>query len=131
MHKTALGLEDQLRQHQPLIVLGMHRSGTSLAVRLLTAVGIHMGYQLSRDAEAVFFQKLNRRIFRTVDVKWGYVDPLIKAMQNRSFVAEQTDIMLSALFKEKRLLGREIRISEYFGPEYWPVVKQNKMEYWG
>ena len=63
MHKLEVNLEDQLRQSQPLIILGMHRSGTSLAVRLLTAVGIHMGSHLSRDAEAIFFQKLNRRIF--------------------------------------------------------------------
>lgn len=131
MQKTAVRLEDQLRQSQPLIILGMHRSGTSLAVRLLTAVGFHMGYQLSRDAEAVFFQKLNRRIFRAVDVKWGYVDPLIEAMQDQSFVEEQTLTMLSALFTEKRLLGGEIKISEFFGPQHWPEVIQNKMRYWG
>jgi hypothetical protein len=131
MQKTAVRLEDRLRQNQPLIVLGMHRSGTSLAVRLLTSVGIHMGHQLSRDAEAVFFQKLNRRIFRSVDVKWGYVDPLIEAMETQSFVEEQTRIMLTELFTEKRLLGREIKISEFFGPQLWPEVKQNKLIYWG
>lgn len=131
MHKLEVNLEDQLRQSQPLIILGMHRSGTSLAVRLLTAVGIHMGYHLSRDAEAIFFQKLNRRIFQAVDVKWGYVDPLIKAMGSQSFIEEQTRIMLSALFKEKRLLGREIKISEFFGPHHWDEVKQDELGYWG
>ena len=131
MHKLEVNLEDQLRQSQPLIILGMHRSGTSLAVRLLTAVGIHMGYHLSRDAEAIFFQKLNRSIFQEVDVKWGYVDPLIKAMRAQSFIEEQTRIMLSALFKEKRLLGGEIKISEFFGSHHWHEVKQNKLGYWG
>ena len=131
MHKLEVSLEDQLRQSQPLIILGMHRSGTSLAVRLLTEVGIHMGHHLSRDAEAIFFQKLNRRIFQAVDVKWGYVDPLIKAMGSQSFVEEQTRIMLSALFKEKRLLGREIKISEFFGPHHWDEVRKDKLGYWG
>ena len=131
MPKTLTGLEDQLRQSEPLIVLGMHRSGTSLAVRLLTGVGLHMGYQLSRDAEAVFFQKLNRRIFHAVGVKWGYVDPLIEAMKAPDFIEEQTQTMLRALFEERRLLSREIKISEFFGSILWKDVKQNTLRHWG
>lgn len=131
MQKTLINYEHQIRQNQPLIILGMHRSGTSLAVRLLNGIGLHMGYQLSRDAEAVFFQKLNRRIFHAVGVKWGYVDPLIKAMEAEDFVDQQTQAMLNALFKEKRLLNREIKISEFFGKDLWEDVKDNKLVHWG
>lgn len=131
MPKTLNNYEEQIHRTQPLIIIGMHRSGTSLAVRLLTVVGMHMGYQLSRDAEAVFFQKLNRRIYHTVGVKWGYVDPLIQAMESREFIDEQTKAMRKALFMEKRLLNREIKISEFFGPFLWKDVKENKKVHWG
>jgi len=131
MPSSILNFEVQLRQSQPLIILGMHRSGTSLAVRLLTGVGLHLGSHLSRDAEAVFFQKLNRRIFQAVGVKWGYIDPLIEAMGSQEFIDEQTQIMLRALFKEKNLLRREIKISEFFGPILWKDIKQNTLPHWG
>lgn len=35
--------EGQIQQHGPLIVTGMHRSGTSLVASLLQAAGVHMG----------------------------------------------------------------------------------------
>jgi hypothetical protein len=126
-----MNIEHQLRQTQPLIILGMHRSGTSLAVRLLSGLGLHMGHHLSRDAEAVFFQKLNRHIFNTVGVKWGYIDPLIEAMESEQFVKDQTQFLLHNLFRTRRLFSKEIKISEFFGPALWEECKKNKINNWG
>jgi hypothetical protein len=90
-----------------------------------------MGDHLSRDVEAVFFQKLNRRIFQHVDVKWGYVEPLIAEMRSPDFIEMQTDAMQRALFEEKRLFGREPKISEFFGMQLWRQVGKGKTIAWG
>lgn len=124
-------IEHQLRESQPLIILGMHRSGTSLAVRLLTGLGLHMGNHLSRDAEAIFFQKLNRYIFNVVGVKWGYIDPLVEAMQSEQFIEDQSQFLLHELFGTRRFFSNEVKISEFFGPEVWDEFKQKKIDSWG
>jgi hypothetical protein len=131
MLKSSTLIEDQLRSSQPLVIIGMHRSGTSLVVRLLADLGFHMGDYLSRDAEAVFFQKLNRRIFNSVGAKWGSVDPLIEVMDSEDFVESQSRNMHKALFEDRRLLSREMKISEYFGSGPWEDVKDGNQAHWG
>jgi hypothetical protein len=124
-------IEPTFRQMQPLILLGMHRSGTSLTVRLLADVGVHMGHRLSRDAEDVFFQKLNRRIYKAVGVRWGYVGPLIEAMDDPQFVERQTAQMRRGLFASKHLGAPEPRIVDFFGAPLWRVVQQGELVWWG
>lgn len=123
--------EHQIRSSQPLVIIGMHRSGTSLAVRLLVDLGLHMGEYLSRDAEAVFFQKLNRRIFNSVGAKWGFVDPIIEVMDSDDFIESNSRNMHKALFEDRRLLSREMKISEYFGSGLWEDVKEGNQVHWG
>lgn len=101
MMQLADNLEETIRQMQPLIILGMHRSGTSLMVRLLTDVGVHMGSWLSRDAESVHFQGLNRIIFQQAGSDWGQVDSLIASMHLDDFIHEQSEFARRALFQQK------------------------------
>jgi len=79
----------QIESLQPLILLGMHRSGTSLAVRLLGEMGLETGRWLSRDSEAVYFQRLNRRILSSVGASWTEVDPFVQAARSPEFVSAQ------------------------------------------
>lgn len=49
----------------PIIVIGMHRSGTSLVARLLSRLGVQMGRRLAPSThEAVLFQRLNKWMLR-------------------------------------------------------------------
>ncbi len=120
-----------LRQMQPVILLGMHRSGTSLMARLLRDVGIHMGSWLSRDAEAVFFQRLNRRIYGAVHVKWGYVDPLVEAMGSEQFIELHTNAILKAFLKDRYILRRDVGIAQFFGREVWDALCRGEDITWG
>lgn len=120
-----------LRQMQPVILLGMHRSGTSLMARLLRDVGIHMGTWLSRDAEAVFFQRLNRRIYGAVDSKWGYVDSLVEAMGSEQFIERHTNAVLRAFLKDRHILRRDIGIVQFFGREVWEAMGRGEDIAWG
>ena len=60
----------------PIIVVGMHRSGTSLVARLLERAGVFMGRPQSYNAEAVLFQRLNRRILESFGASWRTIDVL-------------------------------------------------------
>jgi hypothetical protein len=123
-------VEPRLRQAQPLIVLGMHRSGTSLIVRLLNDLGIHMGSWLSRDAESVHFQRLNRRIFAAAGSDWAEVDALIQQMESAAFVERQTERVQQALYRA-RFPFRKPVIVDFFGPELWARMSQGASPAWG
>lgn len=155
MHATKT-LEEEIRQMQPLIILGMHRSGTSLMVRLLADVGVHLGSWLSRDAESVHFQGLNRIIFEEAGSDWGQVDSLIAAMASEDFIQTQCEFTRHALFHNKftefikhfnpilqaEALGRALAddkgfvlqhplIAVYFGRQHWEKVCNHQPFAWG
>lgn len=54
----------------PIIVLGMHRSGTTMLVKVLQSAGVFMGKQLSGNYESRVFQDANRQIFDYFNASW-------------------------------------------------------------
>ncbi|HEY9509657.1 MAG TPA: sulfotransferase [Verrucomicrobiae bacterium] len=55
----------------PLIVIGMHRSGTSMLSELLHASGIFMGNDWGRNQESEFFQAINIRLMKQSGFDWA------------------------------------------------------------
>ena len=47
----------------PFVIVGMHRSGTSLVSRILDQSGVFMGLDLQEDHESRFFIELNKWIY--------------------------------------------------------------------
>jgi FkbM family methyltransferase len=62
--------QSKLEDFEPIIVVGMHRSGTSLLSRVLSDMGVFMGNDLSINHESMFFQKLNVKIFDELGGRW-------------------------------------------------------------
>jgi len=58
------------RSNPPIIVIGMHRSGTTLLVHLLSALGIFTGWRKDPFGEALFFQFLNEWLLRQTGGAW-------------------------------------------------------------
>lgn len=54
----------------PLIILGMHRSGTSLLAGILEKCGIFMGVRKDDNNESIFFQRLNEWLLRQANASW-------------------------------------------------------------
>jgi hypothetical protein len=156
MMQAEEALEQEIRQMQPLIILGMHRSGTSLMVRLLAEVGVHLGSWLSRDAESVHFQGLNRIIYQDTGSDWGEVDALIAAMASEDFIQAKVEFIRRGLFQDKftdfikqfnpilqaEALGRALAddksfvlqyplIAVYFGRQHWEKVLRHQPFAWG
>ena len=49
---------------QPIIIVGMHRSGTTMITKMLEGLGLFMGKQQEKNAESLYFYHINNWIFR-------------------------------------------------------------------
>lgn len=55
---------------QPIIFIGMHRSGTSMLGQLLDSLGLFSGVSKDENNEAIFFQYLNDWLLRQCGGRW-------------------------------------------------------------
>lgn len=60
----------------PVIIIGMHRSGTSLLTRVLQRSGFFMGTGASRNEEAAFTNAINAWLFREASATWDRPEPM-------------------------------------------------------
>jgi hypothetical protein len=65
----------------PLIVIGMHRSGTSLLSKLLHRAGVPMGNDRNVHDESAFFLELNKFLFRAAHADWDYPEPMLLLLE--------------------------------------------------
>ncbi len=56
--------------HKPHIIIGMHRSGTTMLSKLLSAAGIFMGADLTGNHESWFFESLNKQLLEANGFSW-------------------------------------------------------------
>jgi LPS sulfotransferase NodH len=64
-------MDARIRQASPLIVIGMHRSGTRLLVDILQRLGVFMGDDLQADAESVTFMLINEGVLHQCGAFWS------------------------------------------------------------
>jgi hypothetical protein len=64
-------MDPRLRQASPLVVIGMHRSGTRLLVDVLERLGVFMGADRQGDAESVAFMLINEGILQQCGAFWS------------------------------------------------------------
>ncbi|MBN2604049.1 MAG: sulfotransferase [Candidatus Thermoplasmatota archaeon] len=57
-------------QKNPVIIIGMHRSGTSLVTKLLNKLGVFIGAYLDDNQESIFFYRLNEWMLRQLNTTW-------------------------------------------------------------
>jgi Sulfotransferase family len=93
---------------QPLIILGMHRSGTSMLTRILRRQGVFLGHKIQSDDEAMFFVELNRWILRVGGTDWDHPEPALQMLRQKDHVDRIADYLAT------RMSG--IRTHEYLGP---------------
>ena len=89
----------------PLIVLGMHRSGTSLVARLLSDLGLHMGRRLDIHHEAVAFKNVNRSLLARVGAHWANPGPFLTALGDSDFLEECRRYAIAALAESVESYG--------------------------
>ena len=75
----------------PILLIGMHRSGTSMLTRTLEALGLYIGRGTTRNAECRFTNALNYWLFRQASATWerpAGIDALLADEQTRPWVED-------------------------------------------
>lgn len=65
----------------PIIIIGMHRSGTSMITKMLQGLGLFVGWDLNEEHEAMFFVNRNEKILNLFGGSWHHpnnIDILLK-----------------------------------------------------
>jgi hypothetical protein len=104
----------------PVIVLGMHRAGTSLLTRSLEGLGLFMGKDKEMNDESIFFKSLNEWILHSASCAWDEVE---KFNGFNYEINQMTLDYLSARMKSVGFVG-------YSGVFNYRKVRANRIQ-WG
>lgn len=69
-HVARLSRRIESRYGPPVLVMGMHRSGTSLVTRLLRTAGGYFGSKLDPNSESILFLQLNHSLLNCMGQSW-------------------------------------------------------------
>ena len=58
------------QQNPPIIIIGMHRSGTTLTTKILEKIGVNIGKSKDDNYESLFFQDLNKMLMNMAGSTW-------------------------------------------------------------
>lgn len=67
---------------EPIIIVGCHRSGTSILSKILHHSGLWMGGDLNSHSESVEFLKINELVFHEFGASWSNPDNLINSLES-------------------------------------------------
>lgn len=95
---------------QPIAIIGMHRSGTSLVTRTLQKLGLHVGWRLQGDAESKFQIGLNDWILRQLGARWDAPGPSLELQRDTAFRQS------AAAYLRIRL--RSLQARSFLGPRH-------------
>ena len=68
---NSVRLDPKLREATPVVVVGMHRSGTRLLAQTLEALGVFMGNDQQADSESITFMLLNESVLQQCGAFWS------------------------------------------------------------
>jgi hypothetical protein len=61
----------------PIIIIGMHRSGTTMLSKVLESAGLYQGWRKEENNESTFFIKLNEWILRELGGRWDVPENMV------------------------------------------------------
>jgi hypothetical protein len=103
-------MDARLEQASPLVVIGMHRSGTRLLVEILAKLGVFMGADRQADSESVAFMLTNEGILHQCGAFWS------EPMSAHLMLAEPDAALQCAAIAREALAAR---FETYAGPSDW------------
>ena len=66
----------------PLIIAGMHRSGTTLVAKISQKLGVYLGDFVDPNLEAILFQEYNDWILESANARWDKPQSISKLFDN-------------------------------------------------
>ncbi len=85
--------------YSPIIIIGMHRSGTTMITRMLEQLGLFVGNKKEDNNEAIFFFELNDWMLRQSGGNWdnlASVRYLLENQEIRNLVIDYLQIILKS-----------------------------------
>ncbi len=100
----------------PVIIIGMHRSGTSLVGRLLEEAGLYLGWrQQPGHAESRFFQQLNDWALYQAGAAWDRPEGMHDLAANPLAAEVVTEYF--------RVASSSVRSLDYLGPRHFAASR--------
>jgi hypothetical protein len=87
----------ELATLRPVVVMGMHRSGTTMVAGLLRELGLFMGRRRGRNEEAIFFQRLNEWLLRRSGGAWDRPTAFLDTLAEDELVTTAAGEMVQAI----------------------------------
>jgi len=103
-------MDARLLTLSPIVVIGMHRSGTRLLVDILDKLGVFMGADRQADAESVAFMLINESILHQCGAFWS--EPM-----SAHFVLAQPEVVEQLATSVREALPAQL--DRYAGPSGW------------
>jgi Sulfotransferase family len=120
---SAAHMDARLRQASPIVVIGMHRSGTRLLVEILDRLGVFMGADVQADSESVTFMGINEQILHQCGAFWS--EPM-----SAHFLLAQADAARQLAANAGEALAAQLQT--YAGPSGWQLgTDPNKLRPFG
>ena len=85
-------------QFSPIVIAGMHRSGTSMLSRILEDGGVRLGSMKDANHESLFFQRINIWMMSLISSSW---DSPREFLDINSKVIDNINIQLNQLLKSR------------------------------
>jgi hypothetical protein len=114
---SAAHMDARLRQASPLVVIGMHRSGTRLLVDILDKLGVFMGADRQADSESVAFMLINEGILHQCGAFWSEPMPA-------HFVLAEPQVVEHIAAGAREALAAQLE--RYVGPSGWHLQASSK-----
>ena len=103
-------MNPRLREASPIVVIGMHRSGTRVLVEILDKLGVFMGADRQADSESVAFMLINEGILHQCGAFWS--EPM-----SAHFMLAEPDVVEHLAATAQEALAS--RFEEYAGRSGW------------
>ena len=103
-------MDARLAQASPIVVIGMHRSGTRLAAQILERLGVFMGADQQGDSESVTFMLINEGILHQCSAFWSEPMPA-------HFALSQPEVVERLAASTRRTLSAQI--GNFIGRSGW------------
>ena len=90
---------------QPIIIIGMHRSGSSLLVKVLQELGIFMGNDFEENNESMFFNEINNWMLLQAGASWD-------CPENFNYISNDFKTLMVEIVKSRL---KSFRLKKYLG----------------
>ncbi len=109
----------------PIIVIGMHRSGTTMLTGMLSTLGVFIGKDRDYNWESDYIRKQNDWAISTSGGAWDYPRPI------EALLADDRLVDLSAQYLERRMIAVASRAYWGGGPFYMAARRKHMQGDWG